>query len=107
MYAGITMHWNGNVKMNAMQDTNGSILFYLDGSSFSHDEDIPWYLAWLSPIVGLIVQIVVAVISDDLSNSIKSRSSSIKANNINTVTWCKNQAVVKAVSISESLILEY
>jgi len=107
MYAGITMYWNGNVRMKTSLDTNGSILFYRDGSSFSHDEDIPWYLKWLLPIVGLIVQIVVKVISDDLINAITKRGSSIKADNINTVTWCGDQAVVKAAFISESLILEY
>ncbi|WP_313133527.1 TULIP family P47-like protein [Anaerocolumna sp.] len=107
MYAGITMNWNGSVKMNALLDTKGRILFYQDGSSFTHDEDIPWYLSWLLPIVGLIVQIVVAAISDDLISSIERRSNSVKANNIDTVTWCQNQAVVKSVYISESLILEY
>jgi hypothetical protein len=107
MYAGITMYWNGNVRMNALLDNNGSILFLKDGSSFSHNEDIPWYLKWLLPIVGLIVEIVVKVISSDLINSIENRSSSIKADNINTVTWCNDQSVVKSVYISESLVLEY
>jgi hypothetical protein len=107
MYAGITMFWNGNVKMNALLDTNGRILFYKVGSSFSHYEEIPWYLIWLSPIVGLIVEIIVSIISSDLINSIESRSSSIKANNINTVTWCNDQSVVKSAFISESLVLEY
>ncbi|MDD3247229.1 MAG: TULIP family P47-like protein [Methanosarcina sp.] len=107
MYVGIAMYWNGNVKMNALLDTQGSISFYQNGRDFSHTVDIPWYLKWLSPIVGVIVTIVVSVISDDLIKSIESRSSSISANKINTVTWCKNQAVVKSVYVSESLIFEY
>ncbi len=107
MYAGITMKWNGSVKMKAVLGSGANIIFCRDGSTFSDDEDIPWYLAWLLPIVGLIVQIVVSVISDDLIASIESHSGEIKAGNINTVTWCGGQDVVKAVYLSESLILEY
>ena len=107
MRAGILMHWDGNTKINALMDANGGITFDQDGNSFSHDEHIPWYLIWLSPIVAIIVEIVVSVISKDLIKSIKRRSSSIKANNINTVTWCNNLEVLKSVNISESLILEY
>lgn len=107
MYAGITMYWNGSVKMKAALGSGANIIFCRDGSSFSDDEDIPWYLAWILPIVGMIVQIVVAVISDDLIASIEGRSSEIKADNINTVSWCGEQTTVKAAYLSESLILEY
>ncbi|WP_184231975.1 TULIP family P47-like protein [Methanococcus maripaludis] len=107
MYVGITMYWNGSVKMNTSLDTNGSILFTQEGRSFSHNVDIPWYLKWLSPIVGLIVTIVVEIISNDLINSIESKSSSIKADSMNTVTWCNDSATVKSVILNESLILEY
>lgn len=107
MYAGINMYWNGSVRLKAALENNGIISFYREGVSFSDDEDIPWYLAWLLPIVGLIVQIVVAVISDDLIAAIEKRSASIKAENIDSVTWCHEQAVMKSAYISESLILEY
>lgn len=107
MYAGINMYWNGSVKLRAALENNGTISFYREGVSFSDDEDIPWYLAWLLPVVGLIVEIVVAVISDDLIDAIEKRSCSIKAGNIDTVTWCREQAVIKSAYISESLILEY
>lgn len=107
MYAGITMYWDGSVKMKVALESDGTISFYREGTSFSHDEDIPWYLAWLLPIVGLIVQIVVAVISDDLLDAIERRSCSIKAGNIDTVTWCKRDNVMKSAYISESLVLEY
>lgn len=107
MYAGITMYWNGSLKLKAALESDGTISFYREGTSFSHDEDIPWYLAWLLPIVGLIVQIVVAVISDDLIDAIQNRSCSIRAGNIDTVTWCKRESVMKAAYISESLVLEY
>jgi hypothetical protein len=107
LYAGINMYWNGSVRMNCVLEDKGAISFYQDGSSFNHHEDIPWYLKWLSPIVSIIVAIVVSIISDDLIASIKSKSSYIKASTIDSVTWCKKQATVKAVSISESLIMEY
>lgn len=107
MYAGITMYWNGSVNMKVALGSGSNIIFCRDGGSFSDDEDIPWYLAWLLPIVGLIVQIVVAVISDDLIDSIESHSRDIRVGNINTVTWCDGKDVVKAAYLSESLILEY
>lgn len=107
MYAGITMYWNGLVKLKVALGDGGTISFYRDGSSFSDDEDIPWYLAWLIPIVGLIVQIVVEAISNDLIDAIEKRSYSIQARSIDTVTWCKRDNVMKSAYISESLILEY
>ena len=107
MYAGINMYWNGSVKLKIALGSDGTISFYKGGSSFSDDEDIPWYLAWLLPVVGLIIQIVVVVISDDLISSIEKRSGSIKAKNIDTVTWCKQTAITKSACIAESLILEY
>ena len=107
MYAGITMYWNGSVKLKVALESDGTISFYREGTSFSDDEDIPWYLAWLLPIVGLIVQIVVSVISNDLIDAIEKRSCSIKAGSIDTVTWCKRENVMKSTYISESLILEY
>lgn len=107
MYAGITMYWNGAVKLKASLEYDGTISFYREGTSFSDDEDVPWYLAWLLPIIGLIIQIVVAVISDDLIDSIEKKSGSIKAGNIDSVTWCNRQNITKTAYISESLILEY
>jgi hypothetical protein len=107
MYAGITMNWNGSVAMNVVLDNKGSVFFSKVKSSFNHNEDIPWYLKWLIPIVSFIVQIVVKVISDDLISSIESSSSLIKADAINTVVWCNEQAMVKSAFLSESLIFEY
>ncbi|MGN0394481.1 MAG: TULIP family P47-like protein [Coprococcus sp.] len=107
MYAGITMYWEGSLKLKAALGNDGMISFYREGSTFSDDEDIPWYLSWLLPIVGMIVQIVVKVISDDLIDSIKKRSCSIKAGSIDTVTWCQNQAITKSAYIDEALIVEY
>lgn len=107
MRAGINMYWNGFVKLKIALGSNGTISFYKADSSFSDDEDIPPELAWLLVIVGLIVQFVVSLISDDLISSIEKRSGSIMATNIDTVKWCKQTAIAKSAYIAESLILEY
>lgn len=107
MRAGITMNWNGSVTLTTTLENNDTLLFSVKDSNFSHDEDIPIYLSWLIPIVGAIVNAIVAVISDDLIDSIQKRSSSIHAGSIDTVTWCKKQSELKSVHINESLLLEY
>lgn len=105
MYGEITMYWNGYVNMNALFD-NGLILFSINGSNFSHNEEIPWYLFWLLPRVEVIFKNLVATISHGLISKIQLRNSEI-IDDINTIIWCKNPDVVKSVYISESLILEY
>ncbi|MDD1012582.1 TULIP family P47-like protein [Pseudomonas rubra] len=106
LYAGINMTWNGWVTMKPTLN-NGVITFSKLSSDFQHDEDIPWYLQWLLPVVGLIVTIVVAVISNDLISSIANRGGSIKADSINCTTWNQATNNVIACSLSEALVVEY
>lgn len=106
MYVGINMSWYGSLVLKA-QLKGGYVDLAKVTDDFTHDEDIPWYLAWLIPIVGLIVQLVVAIIADDLSESIEQRSCSIEAEGVDTVRWCNRQEVVQSAYLSESLIIEY
>jgi hypothetical protein len=106
MYLGIDMYWKGYVKMSVSLN-NGVISFNKVDDNFSHDEDIPWYLKWLSLAVMAITEIVVAIISDDLIDKIKEQSSSIDTSNINTVEWFGVRGNVTAANLNESLILQY
>ena len=70
--AGISMTFSVSARNPLTFDPgSGSIGFAKDPSPVSsHDADIPWYWQWLSPIVGLITDAVVAVIADDLAADI-------------------------------------
>ncbi len=108
LYAGIKMYWNGTVSMKlALEENNTVISFYKDDSNFNHDEDIPWYLKWLILIVGAIVSIVVAVISDDLIDNIKNLSSNIKADQLDTVSWKNTTQTISSAYLCEALIITY
>ncbi len=104
--ANLSMNWNGWVKMTPILSA-GVLKFEKKSSDFYHSEDIPWYWQWLCLLIGAIVDIVVAVISDDLIQSIEQRGGSIAAGNIDTVTWCRRQSTVKTAEIKEALVLEY
>ena len=107
MYAGITMYWNGYVKMEVSLADDGTIYFKKIDDDFDHDEDIPWYLKWLSLVVMAITEIVVAIISDDLIDKIADQGASISADGINTVEWFGETEKVNNAYLNESLILQY
>ncbi len=107
MYAGIDMYWNGNVSMSVYLKDNHIISFKKESSDFDHDEDIPWYLAFLIPIVGIIVNIVVLIISDDLIDEIEDNSASLDAAELNTTDWFGKTGVLNAAYLSEALVLQY
>ena len=107
MYAGIDMFWDGYVKMDVSLSGNNTISFNKTDDDFNHDEDIPWYLKWLSPLVLAITEIVVAIISDDLIDKIEDQGGSINANGINTVEWFREEENICDAYLNESLILQY
>ncbi len=106
MYVGINMSWYSKLVLKA-QLKGGYVDFAKIDHDFTHDEDVPWYLAWIIPIVGQIIQLVVAIIADDLSDSIEQRSCCIEAEGVDAVRWCNRQEAVQAAYLSESLIIEY
>jgi hypothetical protein len=72
LYAGISMSFSVACS-NAFSFTPAgqTIAFAGDPSpQISHDEDIPWYLKWLSLLVGAIVSAIVSLIADSLANSL-------------------------------------
>lgn len=107
MYAGIDMTWKGWNEFKLKVDGNQNISFYISNSSFSHDEDIPWYLKWLSPIVSLITSIIVSIISDDLADDISNIMGNIRLDDLNSVEWCGVSTSVNSAYINESMIIEY
>ncbi|WP_319505576.1 TULIP family P47-like protein [Bacteroides graminisolvens] len=108
--AGIWMYFNGRFKAYP-QLSNQVVEFRIDGTpSFDHHEDIPWYLAWLLPLVGLITKIVVSCISSDLMNSItKIFGERMHIDNISPVAWTGNPKEVNLVNVKldDSFIIEY
>jgi hypothetical protein len=107
LYVGIMMNWNGFLYLKCTLNKSGTIDFYESDKNFNHSQNIPWYLRWLSPAVGIIVSVVVKVISDDLIDSIKREASSINAQDINTITWCHDNVKVQSVYIDEALVMTY
>lgn len=106
LYAGIDMKWDGWLRMKLVLNGN-TINFAKDSSNFNKDVDIPWYLAWLSPIVSLITNIVAAVISDDLISAIANQGGSIQAGDINCVSWSNGTHNARSSYLAEALVIKY
>jgi hypothetical protein len=72
MHAGIEMTFSIEVANAARYDhTAGTIMFDRDSTpQTSHSASIPWYLAYLSPIVALITDICASEISDSIAHQL-------------------------------------
>lgn len=106
LHAGIDMKWNGWLRMKLVLDGN-TINFVKQSSDFRKEVHIPWYLAWLSPIVSLITHIVAAVISDDLISAIAARGGSVKADTIDCVSWSNDTHTASSSYLAEALVINY
>ncbi|MFI3263471.1 MAG: TULIP family P47-like protein [Rikenellaceae bacterium] len=109
--AGISMTFNGNVKIKP-KFQNNTICFETIGTpTFKHDEEIPWYLnALLSPVINLITIIIISCIDEDLTNSfMHTFSNGIKMDNISAVKWLENTSDMKInnIQLNNSFIIEY
>lgn len=107
---GIWMYFKGRFRAYPRL-INQTVEFKIDGTpSFEHDEDIPWYLSWLIPIVGWIAEIVIMCISNDLMDSItKIFGEKIQIDNISPVSWTANPEDIKLLNVKfdDSFIIEY
>ncbi|MGO4313602.1 TULIP family P47-like protein [Pseudomonas sp. KB_15] len=106
LYAGIDMNWNGWLRMKLVLDGN-TVHFVKQSSDFKDQVDIPWYLAWLSPVVSLITHIVTAFISDDLISAIAARGGSVKADTIDCVSWSNTTHTAQSSYLAEALVIKY
>jgi hypothetical protein len=107
LYVNIYMYWSGDVKLNVVLQ-EGSLYFYPENPEFHHNEDIPWYWKWLSPVVGIIVKIVVSAISSDLARNIGNNIRNTSVGDMDSVSWFGKSGIpLASAKICESLVLEY
>ena len=106
--AGISMTYSFECRPSLNpQMVNGSIQFIKDPSPVSsHHADIPWYWEYLSPIASIIIDVVIATISDSLgSKLINGLNSKFDFSMQTSVVWASGLANMNQIVLEDACIM--
>lgn len=105
LYAGITMYWGSNYSAYVSLDAVTQCISFAKRSfNFTHSEDIPWYLRFIP--LSFIIDIIVAVISDSLSDGIRI-TGDISTTGISAIRWQNDRQTIQSAYLYDALIMTY
>ena len=101
--AGINMAWSSYNSFSCTFE-NGALKFTKTASSFTHNEDIPWYLRFIP--LSFIIDICVDCISDSLASGISVKID-IKSAALNDIHWYGAQTNITSAFLNDGLVISY